>query len=69
MLEDNDTVHRVWMLLDIIHKATSAGPAYLVWATAATSELNRIRTDLTIPEPEPELPLGVVSTTPVKFKV
>jgi hypothetical protein len=42
MFNDGDVITKVWMLLDIIHKATSAGPAYQKWSLHAQDELARI---------------------------
>ena len=59
MFEDNDVVHRVWMLLGIVHKAESGGPHFKVWSDLAYAELDRIAETYKVTpiEPEPELPL------------
>ena len=56
MLNDGDITTKVWMLLDIIHKAATAGPGYSKWAQLAQDELGNIWTN-TPPAEEPELPL------------
>jgi len=55
MFSDGDVITKVWMLLDIVHKASSAGPAFAKWAEAARAELDA--THATFTDPEPELPL------------
>ena len=55
MLSDGDVITKVWMLLDIIHKATSAGPAFAKWAQMAREELENTHSFLS--QAEPELPL------------
>ena len=59
MFTDGDVITKVWMLLDIVHKASSAGPAYTKWADTARAELDNTYTTYNTPEPtpEPELPL------------
>ena len=56
MFNDGDIITKVWMLLDIIHKASAAGPGYARWAQLAQDELGNIWAN-TPPAQEPELPL------------
>ena len=56
MFSDGDVITKVWMLLDIVHKAATAGPAYSRWALEAQDELGRTYAELSTPT-EPELPL------------
>lgn len=55
MFNDGDVITKVWMLLDIIHKAATAGPAYAKWAQMAQDELGA--TFQTFTAADPELPL------------
>ena len=56
MFNDGDVITKVWMLLDIIHKASTAGPAYAKWAQLAQDELNATLETFAA-APEPEFPL------------
>lgn len=42
LLNDGDIIFRVQLLLDIVHKSSSGGPAYGKWAQAAQEELDDI---------------------------
>ena len=58
LLNDGDVIFRVQLLLDIVHKSASAGPAYAKWAQLAQDELHDIYLSLApAPASEPELPL------------
>jgi hypothetical protein len=39
---------RIAMLLDVVHKAAGAGPAYAFFGDAAWAELRKIREDATV---------------------
>ena len=54
MFNDGDVITKVWMLLDIIHKASAAGPAYSKWARLASEALDQTEEHFEI---HPELPL------------
>ena len=57
MMNDGDVITKVWMLLDIIHKASAAGPAYAKWAQAAQKELENTHEFFS----EPQLPLDTTA--------
>ncbi len=57
MFNDGDIITKVWMLLNIVHKASTAGPQYAKWAQVALDELNSTYQTLTPAPAEPELPL------------
>lgn len=48
---DDKMIQKVWMLLDIIHKAAGAGPAYQWLVDMAAAEVNKMKPT---PEPTPE---------------
>ena len=65
MMNDGDVVTKVWMLLDIIHKAASAGPAFAKWAKMAQDELDRTESFLSeAPAEQEELPLNPQEVEP-----
>jgi len=55
MLNDGDVLTKIWMLFDIVHKASTAGPAFTRWADLARAELDNIWNNT--PTDDPELPL------------
>ena len=60
LLNDGDVIFRVQLLLDIVHKAATAGPGYAKWAQLAQDELHDIYLSLNLTEAptiELELPL------------
>ena len=70
---DGDMITKVWMLLDIIHKAASGGPALARWADAAREELDTTHSALKeagfepvaeVPPAEPELPFDKPQAIP-----
>ena len=67
MFTDGDVITKVWMLLDIVHKASTAGPAYAHWVTEAQIELGKVVQDFNAanPKPEPELPLDPAPVSPI----
>ncbi len=64
MMNDGDVITKVWMLLDIIHKASSAGPAYAKWAMMAREELENTRDFLSQAEPPDESSTPTQEPTP-----
>ncbi len=65
-----DTFHEVWTLLDIVHKAATAGPQYAWFGQQAYIELLKIKeteTSAVAPPPPPpnaEYKLGDVEPPP-----